>query len=122
MNRAGKTEHFNFPKWHIMSHYPDWKKFYGSATGFTTGIEDSMYITWIKDFFKWTNMSKGYEKHILDYNVEKFSLVVRANLHMFASTKTLTQVNQNAKLQVNLVSGAKKIMEDVKWHSGKDEH
>ncbi len=121
MIRAGKAGHFNFPKWHFMSHYPDWIKLYGSATGFTTGIGEAMHITWIKDFFKWTNTGKGYEKQILDHNVEKFSLMIRANLARFSSAKTLTQADQDAALQVNSVSGAKKIMEDLKWHLGKDE-
>ena len=34
-------------------------------------------------------MRKGYEKQILDYNVKKFSLIVRANLDMFSSAETL---------------------------------
>ena len=34
-------------------------------------------------------MRKGYEKQILDYNVEKFSLMVGANLDMFTFIKTL---------------------------------
>ena len=104
-----------------MSHYPDWIKLYGSATGFTTGIEEAMHITWIKYFFKQTNMRKGYEKQILDHNIEKFSLMVKVDLDMFSSAKTLTQADRNAALQVNSVSGAKKIMEDLKWHLGKDE-
>ena len=114
MIRAGKTDHFNFPKLHVMSHYPDWIKFYGSATGFTTGIREAMHINWIKDFFKRTNMKKGYEKQILGHNLEKFGLMIRADLDMFSSAKILTQADRNAALQVNPVSGAKKIMEDLK--------
>ena len=41
---AGKSSYFNFPKWHIMSHYPEWIKYYGSATGFTTSIGEAMHI------------------------------------------------------------------------------
>ena len=73
-----------------------------------------MHIIWIKDFFKRTNMKKGYEKQILDHNVKKFNLMVRADLDMFSSAKTLTQADQNAALQLNSLSGAKKIMEDLK--------
>ena len=98
MIRAGKAGHFNFPKWHVMSHYPDWIKLHGSATGFTTSIGEAIHITWIKDFFKRTNMRKGYEKQILDHNIEKFSLMVRANLDMFSSAETLTQADRNAAL------------------------
>ncbi len=75
-----------------------------------------MHIIWIKDFFKQTKMRKGYEKQILDYNVEKFSLMIRYNIDLFSSTKILTQANENATLQVNSVSDAKKIREKLKWY------
>ena len=104
-----------------MSHYPNWIKRYGSARGFTIGIREAMHIPWINNFFKRTNMKKGYEKQILDHKVKKFCLIVRADLDMFTSAETLTQANQNAALQVNSVSGAKNIMEDLKWHLRKDE-
>ncbi len=71
-----KNRHFNFLKSYVMSYYLKWIKRYRSVTGFTTGIGKVMHITWIKDFFKQTNMKKSYKKHILDYNVEKFSLMV----------------------------------------------
>ena len=67
-------------------------------TGFTTGIREAMHITWIKNSFKRTNMRKSYEKQILDYNNEKLNWMVKANLNMFVSAKTLTQANQNAEL------------------------
>ncbi len=73
-----------------------------------------MHITWIKDFFKRINMRKSYEKQILDHNVEKFSLMVKDDINMFSSTETLTEADKNAELQVNSVSGAKKITEDLK--------
>lgn len=45
MIRAGKNGHFNFSKWHVMSHYSEWIKRYGSTTAFTTGIGEAMHIT-----------------------------------------------------------------------------
>lgn len=81
-----------------------------------------MNIIWIKDFFKQTNMRKSYKKQILDYNVKKFSLIIKVALNMFFFAEILTQANQNAKLQVNLVNNIKKIIEDLKQHFGKDEH
>ena len=64
--------------------------------GFTTGIREAIHITWIKDFFKQINMRKDYEKQILNYNIEKFSLMIRDNIDMFSSTKILIQVDKNA--------------------------
>ena len=120
MIRASKSDHFNFPKWHVMSHYRVWIKHHGSATGFTTGIGEAMQIMWIKDFFKRTNMRKSYEKQILDHNVEKFSLMVKDDIDMFSSTEILTEADKNAALQVNSVSDAKKITEELKWNVGKN--
>ncbi len=82
--------------------------------GFITGIGEAMHITQIKDFFKPTNMKKDYEKQILDYNVEKFNLMVRDDIDLLSSTEILTQVDKNIALQVNSVSDAKKIKEELK--------
>lgn len=73
-----------------------------------------MYITWIKDFFKWTNIKKSFKKQILDHNFKKFNLMVKMDLDMFASADTLTQANQNAELLVNSVSGTKKFIKNLK--------
>lgn len=54
-----------------------------------------MYITQIKNFFKQINIKKSYKKSILDYNIKKFSLIIRVNLNKFFFTKILIQVNQN---------------------------
>lgn len=94
MIRAGKSGHFNFLKGYIMSHYPKQIKYYRSATIFTTDIWEAMHITWIKDFFKQTNMKKSYKKQILDQNVKKFSLMVRDDINMFFSTETLTDTDK----------------------------
>ena len=65
-------------------------------------------------------MSKSYKRQILDYNIKKFSLIVRADINLFSSTKILTQANKNAALQVNSMSGAKKIKEKLKWYIKKN--
>lgn len=92
-----------------MSYYLNLIKHYECVTGFTTSIKKAMYITQIKYFFKWTNRRKDYEKQILDHNIKKLNLIVRANLNIFFFTKTLTQANQNAILQINLVTATLKI-------------
>lgn len=66
-------------------------------------------------------MRDGYEKQILNHNVEKFSLMVRDDIDMFSFTETLTEADKNATLQVNSMSDAKKITEDLNWLIRKDE-
>ena len=49
-------------------------------------------------FFKQTNMTKDYEKQILNHNIEKFSLIVRDDISIFFSIETLTEADKNAVL------------------------
>lgn len=65
-------------------------------------------------------MKKSYKKQILDYNIKKFSLIVRYNINIICSTKTLTEIDKNIILQVNSISDIKKIIKYLKWHVKKD--
>lgn len=66
-------------------------------------------------------MKKGYKKQILNYNIEKIILIVRADLNMFFFTKILIQANQNAALKINLVNDVKNNLKDLKQHLDKNE-
>lgn len=57
--------------------------------GFTIGIEEVMHIIQINDFLKQINIRKNYKRQILDYNIKKFSLIVRDNINMFFFIKIL---------------------------------
>ena len=59
-------------------------------------------------------MRKKYKKQILDYNIEKFSLMVKDDIDIFVSIKILIQADKNAVLQVNSMNDAKKIREELK--------
>lgn len=86
----------------------------------TIDIAKVIHITQIKDLLKRTNMRTIYEKQIQNHKVEKFSWMLRADFHMYFSAKTLTQANQNTKLQVNSVSYIKNIIEDLQQHLEKN--
>lgn len=43
-------------------------------------------------------MQKKYMRQILDYNVKKFSLIIKDNKDMISFTKILIQANNNAVL------------------------
>lgn len=49
-------------------------------------MEKTIYNILIKDFFKRINMINGYKKQILNYNIEKFSLIVKNDINTFFSS------------------------------------
>ena len=66
-------------------------------------------------------MRKSYKKQILDYNVEKSSLMVKDNIDIFSSTKILIQASKNTILQINFINCAKKIRKELNWYIEKNE-
>lgn len=48
--------------------------------------------------------------------------MIRVDLKNFFFAKTLIQVDENTELLVNLVSGAKKIMKNLKWQLEKNKY
>ncbi len=66
-------------------------------------------------------MRQNYGRQILDYNVGKFSLMVKDDIDLFSFTEILTQGNENAALQVNSVNDAKKTREELKGYIKKNE-
>ena len=59
-------------------------------------------------------MKKDYERRILDYNIEKFSLMVKNDIDIFSSIEIPTKVDKNIILSVNSISDVKKIKEELK--------
>lgn len=59
-------------------------------------------------------MKKDYKRQIVDYNIEKFNLMVKDDINIFLSTELLTQTNNNTILQVNSVSNGMKIRKELK--------
>lgn len=112
MNYAGRTNNFNFLKWYVMFHYINQIELYVNITSLTINITEAINIIWINNFFKQTNRKTNLKKQIFDYNIIKFSLMIKADSEIFSSTKTLTQGNPNSKLQINPISSVKKFLKD----------
>lgn len=46
-------------------------------------------------FLKQIYLKKGYEKQILNYSIEKFNLIVKNEMDMLFSSKTLIKADKN---------------------------
>lgn len=52
-------------------------------------------------------------RQILNHYFEKFSLMIRDDIEILSSTKIPIQPNKNVILEVNFVSGAKNIKDEI---------
>lgn len=54
-----------------------------------------------------------YKTYILNWNIEKFDLIIKNNINMFFFIKTLFKTNQNDILHINFISSVKKITKNL---------
>lgn len=54
-------------------------------------------------------MRQIYKRQILDYNIEKFNLIVKDDINMFLFSKILKWADKNVVLLINFVNNTKKI-------------
>ena len=71
LNQETQEPHFNFPKLHVMSHYVEFIRLYGSAQGFDTSYSEAAHKTLVKEFFNRTNKNPGYEAQVLLHNTRR---------------------------------------------------
>ena len=55
-----KYGHFNFPKFHAISHYPEWIRQYNTADGVNTFYNEAFYKYQIKEYYNRTNKRNNY--------------------------------------------------------------
>lgn len=112
--QVGILGYFNISKQDIKSYYSKQIKRHKNINNFITNIGNAIYIILIKNFCKKTNIKNNYKKQILNYNIKKFSLIIKNIINKFFSSKTLIKANNNVILQINFVSNTKKFRKNLK--------
>jgi len=69
--------HFNFPKFHAMSHYEDMIRLLGNAVDLDSGHFESRHVEFVKVPFRLTNRKEGWESQIMEHS--KRALNMRAD-------------------------------------------
>ena len=67
--------HFNFPKFHAITHYVDYIKRYGCADGASTSAPEACHKYMVKCFYKLTNMKKDYLQQIRHHNTQHTNVI-----------------------------------------------
>lgn len=107
--RENEPGHFNFPKWHAITHYPESIHLFGSAVGFIAGIGEVWYITWLKQFFKQTNKRKGWKEQILNHNIRELNMLATEDNLAQEHGRQATQADWDSQVIVNHMSRVKTL-------------
>ncbi|THX68147.1 hypothetical protein D6D04_10664 [Aureobasidium pullulans] len=72
--------HFNFPKWHALTHYVDMIKLYGCAPNWDTSHPEHKHHTYVKEGFRRTNRRENWEDQLMDHHHRGLNMLAMQDL------------------------------------------
>jgi hypothetical protein len=92
--RCGEGEdegHFNFPKFHMMSHYANFIRRFGSTDGIDTSHSEAGHKYHLKAFYSRTNKGETYLDQIFAHNIQRQNELAISSLLLYESTAAASQ-------------------------------
>ena len=108
---AEKEHHFNIPKLHIITHYENFIRLYGSAQCFDTCYDEAAHKFLLKEFYKRTNKNKGFESQILEHNIRWVKTKAMTDLLNFRYSRRRTSAETALDVYVTQPTVAKTLFD-----------
>ena len=102
VDKAIDEGHFNFPKFHAMTHYTSSIREYGAADNFDTEHSEAGHKYHVKAFYGRTNKRRGYEDQICLHNTRRTNMLAMDNVLFHRKTRYTTQCSNDIEAQVSV--------------------
>jgi hypothetical protein len=102
VDKATDEGHFNFPKFHAMTHYTSSIREYGAADNFDTEHSEAGHKYHVKAFYGRTNKRRGYEDQICLHNTRRTNMLAMDNVLFHRKTRYTTQCGNDIEAQVSV--------------------
>ncbi|KAI9840208.1 MAG: hypothetical protein M1837_001836 [Sclerophora amabilis] len=79
-DRRTEEGHFNFPKFHAITHYVDFIREFGSTDGFDTSHSEAAHRYLVKAFYGRTNKRDDYLEQILKHNTRRLNVLAMEDI------------------------------------------
>jgi hypothetical protein len=93
--------HWNYAKFHALSHYPDFVRRYGAPDGYNTDIFEAGHKHFLKEYYNRTNKSVTYQEQIALHNTRSTNLLAMDNIfltHMTTSSMIQEEINSHTTI------------------------
>jgi len=102
IDKATDEGHFNFPKFHAMTHYTSCIREYGAADNFDTEHSEAAHKYHVKAFYGRTNKRLGYEDQICLHNTRRINMLAMTNVLFHRKSRYTTQSGNDIEAQVSV--------------------
>lgn len=120
--------HFNFPKWHVQCHYPEYIRQYGAADNFDTEHSEANHKFHVKDFYDRTNKRETYLEQLIGHSIRRLNAIATEDIRSFEDSNKHTNVHKDKEpletntlptgcLKLDLIDGLPRVEEKCKIRS-----
>src|SRR5277367_6246025 len=102
VDKSTDEGHFNFPKFHIMTHYTSFIRDFGAADNFDTEHSEAGHKYQVKEFYKRTNKRQGYEDQICLHITRRTKMLAMEDALFHDQSRHTTQGNDQIRAQVSV--------------------
>ena len=97
LDKATGKGHFNFPKFHSISHIPEMIRSFGPPDGLTTQVGEKAHVEFFKNYYARTNKHDDYIEQIMRHDVAHVKMITMRDLVMHQDTEVLPPAIQRAQ-------------------------
>jgi hypothetical protein len=90
MRDKDESGYFNFPKFHAITHYPEFIHMYGTTDGVDTSHMEAAHKWIIKEHFSRTNKHADFQEHIIRHSTRQTNAMAMEELILHGNTKPYT--------------------------------
>ncbi len=78
--QENENEHFNFLKFHVMSHYSDFIRKYDTIDDYDISHDEIKHKYMIKQYYDRINKRKTFQKQLIQHNKRRMKILVMKNI------------------------------------------
>lgn len=114
--------HFNFPKFHVITHYPEFIRRFGGADGSDTSHPEAAHKYLLKAFYGRTNKREGFLTQILHHNTRRTRMQAMEDVLLSQALEPFTISDQVDDVKVTRPTKMRNL-QDLNWIlSDEDRH
>ncbi len=95
-----KKRHFNFSKFHVISHYKELIEFYESIEDFNIKHFEAIHKYLVKCFYQLMNKKKNFEIQIMQHNTQLINMLTLENTIKHQKFRKILTVKDRLQMQV----------------------
>ncbi|KAN0083692.1 hypothetical protein V8E54_002780, partial [Elaphomyces granulatus] len=82
-----ESGHFNFPKFHAITHYPEFIRMFGTMDGVDTSQMEAAHKWIVKEHFSRTNKHADFQEQIIRHSTRQSNAMAMEELILHGQTK-----------------------------------